>query len=187
MSGTLFSMDELASAIRSALRVPVVVEMTGGGVATMYVGEPMGDPESDAGARYPVVLGPGTFGYGVHPSWGNWGDFCIGPDDDGSGDVVYTEEDWDIARVVETVVENFERWRQATRDYVRTVPTFTVGDLRRMLEGYADDVPVIVTVTETGQAFNVIGVDAELDGNPIADVVGVVTLEAVDNYDPRQW
>ena len=117
--GSVFDMDELASAIRSALRVPVVVEMTGGGVATMYVGDPVGDPDGELGARYPVVLGPGTFGYGVHPSWGNWGDFVIGPDND-SADGVLTDETWSVDRAVDTVRENFARWELATREFVAT-------------------------------------------------------------------
>lgn len=117
--GSVFDMDELASAIRSALGVPVVVEMTGGGVATMYVGDPVGDPDGELGARYPVVLGPGSFGYGVHPSWGNWGDFVIGPDND-SADGVLTDETWSFDRAVDTVRENFARWELATREFVAT-------------------------------------------------------------------
>jgi hypothetical protein len=68
--------------------------MTGGGVATIYLGEP------DADGRYRIAIGPGTFDWADEwLSVFGLGDTAVGPDDDGEGEASYpTTLDGIVAR-----------------------------------------------------------------------------------------
>lgn len=67
-------MDKVAQLLR-LLHIPAVVEMTGGGVATLYVGPP------DIQDQYPVVMGPGWFeGPGYTKARGSAEELWVGPD-----------------------------------------------------------------------------------------------------------
>jgi hypothetical protein len=58
------------------------VEQTGGGCATIQVGQPVPDAAGDG--RYPVLGGPGWFeGPGWTRARADTADFSVGPDDDG--------------------------------------------------------------------------------------------------------
>ena len=83
------SLDTIAAHLTKAGIPNVNVEMTGGGVATLYAG-PTHDEEG-WGIRYTLAAGPGWF----EPHWSaanargfaRIGDgLCFGPDDDGSGE-----------------------------------------------------------------------------------------------------
>lgn len=116
MSDTTIDMRELADAIRGA-GFPVRIESTGGGCATMYVGERVNPDAVDDVWRFPVVLGPGVFDR--DGAWADWEDFYIGPDND-DADAIDTDATWTIDRAVDTVRENFAAWEKATRDFVAT-------------------------------------------------------------------
>ena len=74
---------EVLDAIASATDLPAYVEMTGGGVATIYIGHAGPD------GRFTLAGGPGSF------RWADDGrasifyfeDFSFGPDDDGDSDL----------------------------------------------------------------------------------------------------
>lgn len=66
------NMDRISKLVEDS-GVPCFVEMTGGGVATIYAGEPKDDV-------WPACAGPGTFGYDSGPSLGDDREFSIGPD-----------------------------------------------------------------------------------------------------------
>jgi len=73
----------IIAAIRSALpALPVRVDHSGGGCATMYIGASYIDPSGDV--RYPLLVGPGWFG--DDDTWFPTNDTVIGPDDDGESD-----------------------------------------------------------------------------------------------------
>lgn len=80
-----FSMDDVVSVLRT-MKLDAYVEMTGGGVATIYAGTQYRSPEDDG--LYPAVAGPGTYqhrDYGV--SVAHFSEFVVGPD--------YSEEWWE--------------------------------------------------------------------------------------------
>ena len=66
-------------AIAKATNLPAYVEMTGGGVATIYVGE------RDEDDRFLLAIGPGTFNWSDDGGASVFylGDLYVGPDDDG--------------------------------------------------------------------------------------------------------
>ena len=70
---------QVLAAIAEATSLPAYIEQTGGGTATIYVGE------KDSDDRYAVVIGPGRFGGYADPSRSDFllGDLWIGPDDNG--------------------------------------------------------------------------------------------------------
>ena len=71
--------DEVLAAIAEATNLPAIVEQTGGGCATIYVGLP------DEDDRYPLVIGPGWFdgGWPSGKAMFDLRDLYVGPDDDG--------------------------------------------------------------------------------------------------------
>lgn len=88
--------------------IPAYVEQTGGGTATIMVGEQktrtvMGVDED---GRYDVLVGPGWFEgpMGFINGRGDTGDLSIGPDDDGVADYTQAEADWTEAEVIAEVV-----------------------------------------------------------------------------------
>jgi hypothetical protein len=90
----LVDMDALAAYLTDN-GVPAYVEMTGGGVATIYAGEPSTVTHPDRGQGpdatvtftvYPVLIGPGTY---MHRTYGRSvayvGDFYLGADSEHPG------------------------------------------------------------------------------------------------------
>lgn len=77
----LLDMDRIAALINEA-GLPATVEMTGGGVATIYVGHATRWSDDEDFDRYPALAGPGTFGWGVMISTASIDEFFVGPDDD---------------------------------------------------------------------------------------------------------
>jgi hypothetical protein len=80
------SLDAIVDLLRRG-DIPAVVEQTGGGCATIQIGDLFTDA---AGAeRYPILCGPGWF---EGPRWknarGDTEDLYVGPDDDGVADPV---------------------------------------------------------------------------------------------------
>jgi hypothetical protein len=68
--------------------VPALVEQSGGGCATLYVGEP------DEFNRFPVIAGPGWFeGRGFTKPRADVSDFSFGPDDDGESEPTHCSSD----------------------------------------------------------------------------------------------
>lgn len=93
----IVNMDKIAELVR-AKGVPCYVEMTGGGVATIYAGESFqghGWSNTELDTMYPVLAGPGGFNspeYGF--SVGYLHDFYIGPDGDvDEFDTMTTDDD----------------------------------------------------------------------------------------------
>lgn len=79
----LVDMDRVAALVREA-GLSATVEMTGGNVATLYVGDPVPSWINDEDfERYPAMAGPGTYGWGAIVSTASIHEFFIGPDDDG--------------------------------------------------------------------------------------------------------
>lgn len=85
--------------------LPVFVEQTGGGVATLYMGAPTTD--TDGRARYKVVAGPGAYHW-TTPALSSfaWVEFMVGPDDDG-------ETMPDMVNTMDEFVAAVQKW--ATR------------------------------------------------------------------------
>lgn len=79
-----FSLDVLVQVLIAA-GLDGVVEQTGGGTATIYIGPTFTDEHGDT--RYTLMAGPGWFD---GPGWtlpaAHLGEFTFGPDDDGSTD-----------------------------------------------------------------------------------------------------
>jgi hypothetical protein len=91
--------DEIVTALRS-MGYPAYVEQTGGGCATIMVGEEIGNTE-----RYQVLVGPGWFD---GPNWTkpvfDTADLYVGPDDDGEVNPTQVEQHWDADKVAEEVM-----------------------------------------------------------------------------------
>lgn len=111
-----FDMDVLASKL-SERGIPSHVAMTGGGVATLFGGDVVGRDQFDTD-RYTLVIGPGSFGYGVGRSFGSWDELAIGADDDGDT-CTYWDGPKDVDRVVDWVVERMPEFREAMARYMR--------------------------------------------------------------------
>ena len=110
-----YDMDALAVAL-GVLGIPARVDMTGGGVATLSVGEVLW-VDDDEVPRYVALVGPGTYGYGVSPSFGYWSETCIGPDDDGVSDVyIYWPDDAPkgVEYVAAYIAQRMDIYRAAT-------------------------------------------------------------------------
>lgn len=82
-----FSLDTLAELIREQ-GIPARVEMTGGNTATLYAGREY-SREGEDWTRHTAVAGPGVYytGPGL-PSYANFSEFYVGPDDDGATDAI---------------------------------------------------------------------------------------------------
>lgn len=82
-------LDRIA-AMLTGRGVPAFVEMTGGGVATVYGGPQL--QHADGGSRYTFLIGPGWF---EGPGWtlarADTADLGWGPDDDGDDPDAYTD------------------------------------------------------------------------------------------------
>lgn len=92
-----FDFDRLAEMVRG-FGMPAVVEMTGGGVATMYVGD-----FDDAGNAL-IVAGPGWFeGPGYTRARATLDEFSWGPDDDGQSEHVMEKGDRPLTVIAELI------------------------------------------------------------------------------------
>ena len=94
---------QILDAIATVTDLHAYIEMTGGGVATIYVGTL--DPESN---RFVLAIGPGTFDWSdggansvFYPS-----DLYVGPDDDG-------EATADAVTTLDELTASVRRWLTA--------------------------------------------------------------------------
>ena len=79
-TGITFTGAEVRAAVKAATDLPFMIAQTGGGVATVYIGE---DVEVGAYGRvFRLAVGPGTFNW-ENPDDSTFyaEDFSIGPDD----------------------------------------------------------------------------------------------------------
>lgn len=84
---TEFNLDRVAGELNSR-GIAAEVDHSGGGVATLYAGKRFFDRDGEP--RWQIIAGPGWFeqpGYGTARA--DTGDFAVGPDDDGTDDVLY--------------------------------------------------------------------------------------------------
>jgi hypothetical protein len=85
-------------------RIPAYVEQTGGGCATIYTGKPYHARDGQFQGKpcfravYPVVAGPGGFDWGGDRHTAYFGEFCIGPDDQGEGECYSSSTEKDTVR-----------------------------------------------------------------------------------------
>lgn len=104
----VFDFDELAGIIERH-GLPARVEQTGGGVATLYVGE------YDADGRALAIAGPGWF---EGPYWteprATFDEFSWGPDDDGESEHTMETAPRDLEELAADIVE-FARDIEAQR------------------------------------------------------------------------
>lgn len=90
-----FSAVEVIEAIATVTTLPVRLEHTGGGVATIYVGHAGPDD------RYTLAIGPGSFA--DEPTF--YGSDCyVGPDDDGEADAIAVKTLAELAAAVKTTL-----------------------------------------------------------------------------------
>lgn len=84
--------------------IKAYTEQTGGGTATIYAGTPV--HEEGWGDRYPAVAGPGYF---AGPGWthgtGTKGEFCVGPDDDGVANPIFSDDTWTEQRAADEIAK----------------------------------------------------------------------------------
>lgn len=109
-----FMAAELRDAIVATVDLPVSVEMTGGGVATIYVGYAGPD------GRYTLALGPGSY-RDVNEGWNSLfsldEDIVVGPDDDGGSGLEKPVTSLEALRsaVKETLLDLDERFEAVLR------------------------------------------------------------------------
>jgi len=152
--------------------IPAHVEMTGGGVATIYVGKPRklsAESAAELGVGfeagdefYPAVIGPGTFRPGA--SYGSAHELVVGPDDDG--------DDGDDAFVI------FNIDNPATYDKVVDAAATIYEDDRRIAAAVAEDERVKAIHSESFAAAS--------NGEPYTDLaaeaVEVIRTVAAEHH-----
>lgn len=118
----------LIDALRLVTTLPVQVQQTGGGCATLYVGVAR---EIDGDHRYQLAIGPGTFNW-TEPMRSTFqcGDLYVGPDDYGVLDAYTVTSAPQLARLV--------RYMLAAPDW-RDSPTDYTGFTRTLLGAARDD------------------------------------------------
>ena len=98
------NLDTVVENLKSR-NVKAYVEQTGGGCATILVGEV-------TDGRAEVLAGPGWFS---GPAWtegrADTEDFYIGPDDDGIADPIRVGDDWDEQKVAEVISAQYVEQR----------------------------------------------------------------------------
>lgn len=111
-----FEMRDLVAAF-TAINIEAHVDMTGGGVATMFVGEVVGRDEFE-GTRRVAAIGPGEYLNG-DDALGYWGELFIGPDtDDDQGGGGYWRGVCDVNAVAAYVAAHMDEYRAQVRDLV---------------------------------------------------------------------
>jgi hypothetical protein len=110
-----FSMDDLAAKLQDR-GIPAKIEMTGGGVATLYAGELVHADEDNP--RYVAIVGPGNYGYGVEPSTGFWDELSIAADDDYTTDGIYWDGERTLDAVADFIADHMDKYRQAVAAFV---------------------------------------------------------------------
>jgi hypothetical protein len=125
---TAFRMNDVVDALKR-LGIPSYVEQTGGGCATIHVGQSwMIDDGGSPRTVFPVCAGAGSFDWHGTEHTADTRDFCIGPDDaldDGSDDPYYwtTESD-----TVETIIAEIARqYRDAMTTRMASRPEIAAG------------------------------------------------------------
>lgn len=98
MDATTVTTEQVIEAVKAATDEPVQYEHTGGGVATIYVGEP------NAEGRYLLAIGPGSIGDGTF----DLRDLYVGPDDDGESTPAATTSLASITEAVGRVLEEVQ-------------------------------------------------------------------------------
>lgn len=97
--------DEVVRLLKEA-DLPAYVEQTGGGTATISVGE------KRSNERYDILVGPGWF---EGPGWtngrGSTDDLYIGPDDEGESNPVRVKQNWDELEVAREVRNQYATLR----------------------------------------------------------------------------
>lgn len=103
---------EILAAVRAAgVTAPAYVEQTGGGTATVYVGE----PDDDTG-WYPVAIGPGSFNWGdANGSEFGAAELFVGPDEPDAGGS-YADEALDADALLAWVGAEVLAWYAHTCD-----------------------------------------------------------------------
>lgn len=181
-----FDLDELAAEL-TRLGLPAGVDHTGGGVATLYAGWSIPDP--DLGSRRQLIAGPGYFAEpGLQAARGSFDEFCYGPDDYYVTDPTYVTEPMTIQQLAQVMYDWAMTQPRPERTDIpnrqgNTVPTLTCGQLAKYLATFPDDMPVTI---EAG----CVGVDwLNIDGatDPYATDEPSVILFAADDFDTRQW
>lgn len=101
----MLDMDEIVRLVE-AKGVHAYVEMTGGGVATIFAGEQHVYPEVDGEwPRWDVAAGPGTYNHrDYHHNVGDKGDFYVGADDDGESGYITAPETATEEMVADVIV-----------------------------------------------------------------------------------
>lgn len=102
------NMEVIAQHLRDAGYSNAYVEMTGGGVATLYAGHTHEEPEW--GTRYALVAGPGTYG---EPSVADSEEFSFAADVEEQKEVEYLSPD-DTERTAADKMIAFLRRHDAT-------------------------------------------------------------------------
>ena len=102
-----FTGKEIVEKIATVADLPVTMEHTGGGVATIYVGHAGPD------GRYTLAIGPGSFA-GEPTFYAS--DLYVGPDDDGEAEAVAVKTLDELAAAVkETLLSIDERFEEVLR------------------------------------------------------------------------
>ena len=98
-------LDKIVRLLNEEYKIESYVGQTGGGTATLLIGEEIGD-------RYELLAGPGWF---EGPGWTNGRatneEFYIGPDDDGATDPYVSHPDWDEAKAALHIAMALEELR----------------------------------------------------------------------------
>jgi len=109
----------------NAAGIPAYTEQTGGGCATIYIGNARRDAHGDL--RYPLLAGPGWF---AGPGWtnpkGTTADLYIGPDDDGASEAWAATDDDTTDTVAARIIEMAQdaAAAQPPRPAMRTIADF---------------------------------------------------------------
>jgi hypothetical protein len=102
----ILNLDKIVDVLHMA-GIAAYVEQTGGGCATIFVGEVK---EVDGDPRYTVLAGPGWFeGPGWSNGRGQTDDFSVGPDDYGESDPVMTPVN---ANEADVAIEIMRQYRE---------------------------------------------------------------------------
>lgn len=109
-----FRMNELVAMLKER-GIEAQIWHTGGGCATLYVGELLAD-DDDNGSRYVACVGPGYFD--ADPV-GHWDELWIGADDDETG--IYWQGPRDLAKVADHIVANMDDYRAAVLAWIAEV------------------------------------------------------------------
>lgn len=102
---TSVDMDRMVR-ILNALDIPAEMEMTGGGVATLYAGSELRPVDPEYGPRRQACAGPGWFeGPNYTQPRCAFDDFYIGPDDDGESGQLVPPQPTNFVDAIQKIME----------------------------------------------------------------------------------